>query len=57
MAEVINLNRARKAKLRDAAQGKAAENRIAFGRTGAEREAAATKADKASRDLDGKKRE
>ncbi len=40
MAEVVNLNRARKAKARAAAQATAAANRVVFGRTGAEKRAA-----------------
>jgi len=57
MAEIVNLNRARKAKAK-ADAGKAAEaNRAKFGRSKVERDAAA--ADKARRDalLDGAKRE
>ena len=57
MAEIVNLNRARKARAR-AEAGKAAEaNRAKFGRTKAERDAEA--ADTARRDalLDGAKRE
>ncbi len=57
MAEIVNLNRVRKAKAKRAA-GKAAEaNRAKFGRSKAERDAEA--ADKARRDalLDGAKRE
>ncbi len=37
MAEIVNLNRARKAKARDAAETKAAENRAKYGQTKAER--------------------
>ncbi len=37
MAEIINLRRARKAKAREEAEATAAANRIAFGRTKAER--------------------
>jgi hypothetical protein len=33
MAEIVNLNRARKAKARDAAETKAAENRAKYGQT------------------------
>jgi len=57
MAEIVNLNRARKAKAR-AEAGKVAEaNRAKFGRTKMERDAEAK--DKARRDalLDGAKRE
>jgi hypothetical protein len=57
MAEIVNLNRVRKAKARSDA-GKAAEaNRAKFGRTKAERDTEA--AEQARRDalLDGAKRE
>ena len=37
MAEIVNLNRARKAKARDAAETKAAENRAKYGQTKTER--------------------
>jgi hypothetical protein len=57
MAEVVNLNRARKARTKDAARVKASENRAAFGRTRAERELEAARAEKAVRDLEGKKRD
>jgi hypothetical protein len=53
MAEIVNLNRARKARDRVTAEAKAAANRAAHGRTRAER--AKDKAAKAQRDalLDG----
>ncbi|GAA3701962.1 hypothetical protein GCM10022268_09720 [Sphingomonas cynarae] len=57
MAEIINLRRARKAKARVTAAGQADANRIAFGRTRAERQATAAEADRARRLLDGAKRE
>ncbi|HYL32399.1 MAG TPA: DUF4169 family protein [Stellaceae bacterium] len=55
MAEPVNLNRIRKATRRAAEQKQAAENRVAFGRTKAEREVERLKAEKAGRDLAGKK--
>lgn len=55
MAEPVNLNRFRKAKRRATEQKRAAENRVAFGRTKLEREAERLKAEKAARDLAGKK--
>jgi len=55
MAEVVNLNRARKAKARAAAQAMAAANRVAFGRTGAEKRAARAEAERQARALDGAK--
>jgi hypothetical protein len=57
MAEIVNLNRARKAKARTEAQATAAANRIAFGRTKAEKEAARTDAARRERELDGAKRD
>lgn len=57
MAELVNLNRARKARARTEAETKAAENRAAFGRTKAEKDLARARAAKAARDLDAGKRE
>ena len=57
MAEPVNLNRARKAKARAEAGTKAAENRVKFGRTKADRRLEQAIADKAARDLDAKKRD
>lgn len=57
MAEIINLRRARKAKARADAARQADANRLAFGRTKAEREVATLDADRARRLLDGAKRE
>jgi hypothetical protein len=53
----INLNKARKAKARADAQTQAAENRVKFGRTKAEKDAAKLTAAKTVSSLDGKKRE
>jgi hypothetical protein len=53
----INLNKARKAKARADADAKAAENRVKFGRTKAEKRLAALDAEKAARGLEGHKRE
>lgn len=55
MAEPINLNRFRKAKRRADAQKQAAENRVAFGRTKAERDIERLKTEKAARELDQKR--
>ena len=55
MVEPVNLNRFRKAKRRAEDRKQAAENRVAFGRTKAERETERLKAEKAARDLAGKK--
>ena len=57
MAEVVNLRAARKAKDREAARAKADANAARFGRTKAEREIEAARAEKAARDLDGHERE
>ncbi|HEX8389541.1 MAG TPA: DUF4169 family protein [Sphingomonas sp.] len=55
MGEPVNLNRFRKAKTRAAAQTEAAANRAAFGRTKAEKQADAVKAERRERGLDGAK--
>lgn len=57
MAEIVNLNRARKAKARGEVQATAAANRIAHGRTKAEKQAAKAEAERRTRELDGAKRE
>lgn len=57
MAEIVNLNRARKAKARNQAQATAAANRIVHGRTTTEKQAAKAEAERRARDLDGTKRE
>ena len=57
MSEPINLNRARKAKARVAADNQAARNRVAFGRTKADKDLAKAKADLARKALDAGKRE
>jgi len=57
MAEIVNLNRARKAKARGEAERTAAANRIAYGRTKAEKQAAKAEAERRARELDGMKRE
>ena len=57
MAEIVNLRRARKNKARADAAAQASVNRAAFGRTGAEKQAAKAEADRLSQTLDGAKRE
>jgi len=57
MAELINLNRARKQRAKDAGKAKAKENRAAFGRTKAERDLEKARTEQAARTLEGKKRE
>ena len=56
MAEPINLNKARKAKARAGAKTQAAENRVRFGRSKAEKQLAEAKDNKARRDLEAHKR-
>ncbi len=53
MAEIINLRRARKAKARGEATAKAEQNRIAFGRTKAERNATQAERDIVERRIEG----
>lgn len=57
MAEIINLRRARKAKSREAADAKAAENRERFGRPKAERDRLRAEAQLAGRRLDAHRRD
>ncbi len=57
MAEPINLNKARKARSRAEAQGRAVENRVKFGRTKASKQLDKARTDKAVRDLDASRRE
>jgi hypothetical protein len=57
MSGPINLNKARKAKAKADAKVRAAENRVQFGRTKAEKQLAAAKAEKVRKLLDGAKRE
>ncbi len=57
MADLINLNQARKAKAKAEDKTRAAENRAKFGRTKGEKTLDAARADKLKRDLDGAKRE
>lgn len=53
MAELINLNKARKARARADAERLAAENRVRHGRSKAQKQADATEADAMRRKLDG----
>jgi hypothetical protein len=57
MAEIINLNKARKAKARVEKAAKAVENRVRFGRTKAKKAADRAEGARADRDLDGAKRD
>ena len=53
MAEIVNLRRARKAKARSEAEAQAAQNRIEFGRTKAERKLTAAEKTLQATRLDG----
>lgn len=53
MAKITNLNKARKARARDAKRATADENAVTFGRTNAEKRLEDTRAAKARRDLEG----
>lgn len=57
MVEPINLNKARKARVKAEAQKTAAENRVRFGRTGVEKTVSKLEAEKARRRLDQAKRD
>lgn len=57
MAEIVNLNRARKARARADAQKTAEANRARFGRTKAEKQAEAAEQARRNALLDGVKRE
>jgi hypothetical protein len=56
-ATPINLNKTRKERLKAEANAKAAVNRIAFGRTKAEKKLELARRQKAAKALDGAKRE
>ena len=57
MAEIVNLNRARKAKQRQGEAAKAAENRMAFGRSKVEKKLTKAEKEAAERLLEGHKRD
>jgi len=57
MAEIINLNKLRKQKAREAAEKLAAENRVRYGRSKASKQLDATEQAEARRRLDLLKRE
>ena len=57
MGDVVNLNRARKAKAGAERKAAAAANRVAHGRTQAQKALERARADKAARELDGHKRD
>lgn len=55
MAEIVNLNKARKEREKAAAKAKAAENRVAKGQPKVFKSRLRLELEKARRDLDGKK--
>lgn len=57
MAEIVSLNRVRKAKAQDENRAKATANAAKFGQTKAEKALQSARTTKSSRDLDGIKRE
>jgi hypothetical protein len=57
MADILNLNKARKAKVRAGKAEKAVENRIRFGRTKAQKLADAEQAARTAKYLDESKRD
>jgi hypothetical protein len=57
MAEIVNLRQARKTKTRADKAAKAADNRLAFGRTKAERELSEKERELADRRLEGHRRD
>jgi len=57
MAEIVNLRQMRKRKARAEKEAKAAENRIAFGRTKEERRVTEAERQLSERRLDGHKRD
>ena len=57
MSEIVNLNKARKAKARAEKQGVAAENRVRFGQPKSVSKLQKARAEKAAKTLDGAKRE
>ena len=57
MAELINFNKAKKARGRAGDKAKAAENRVRFGQAKGEKAAAKLEAERARRALEGKKRD
>ena len=57
MAEIVNLRTIRKRKARDEKAEAAAQNRVVFGRTKAEKDLTLANAEQAAKRLDGHKRE
>jgi hypothetical protein len=57
MAEIVNLNKRRKARTRDARQSEAAANRVKYGRTKVETENDRRAAERAAKLHQGRKRD
>jgi len=57
MAEIVNLRQARKRKARSDKEARAAENRVAFGRTKAEKRLAKAEQDLADRRVEAHRRD
>ena len=57
MADILNLNKARKARAKAQASAKAVENRAKFGRTKAQKAADAAEPARISENLEGARRE
>ncbi len=57
MADIVSLSKARKARARDAKDAAAAQNRVLFGRTRAEKAAHASSKAATEKSIDGHKRE
>ena len=57
MAEPINLNKAKKARARSAGKAQAAQNRVRFGQAKGAKAATKLEAERARRELEGKKRD
>jgi hypothetical protein len=57
MAEIVNLNKARKQRARADAAAKAVENRASFGRTKAQKQAEAAEAQRRAKLLDDARRD
>lgn len=57
MGDIVNLNKARKARAKADAEKKAADNRAKFGMTKAEKQKIADEKDRLARHVEGHKRE
>ena len=57
MAELVNFNKAKKARAKAAGKAQASQNRVKFGQAKGEKAAAKLEAERARRELEGKKRE